>query len=86
MAGAQTVTKASGEPTGEILFTTEPRSFVICGSLGEFRPSMESTSGSSVRSTLSPNLLRPEISRSTNIRRARFIVEAERKDDGGAAA
>jgi hypothetical protein len=33
----ETITTADGEPTGEILFTTEPRSFVIRGSLSEFQ-------------------------------------------------
>ncbi|WP_240231189.1 Shedu immune nuclease family protein [Devosia lacusdianchii] len=30
------ITDSSGEPSGETLFTTEPRSYVICGRLSEF--------------------------------------------------
>jgi hypothetical protein len=84
----ETVTTASGEPTGEILFTTEPRSFVICGSLGEF----QAEHGINERKFRSfelyrRNLLRPEIITFDELyERARFIVEAERKDDGGTVA
>ncbi|WP_261332429.1 Shedu immune nuclease family protein [Rhizobium leguminosarum] len=31
------VTDSDGDPTGEMLYTTEPRSFVICGRLSEFQ-------------------------------------------------
>jgi hypothetical protein len=33
---AEPIEDTEGEPTGETLYTTEPRSFVICGTLGEF--------------------------------------------------
>ena len=35
-AGKMQVKKQNGEPTGEFVFATEPRSFVICGSLSQF--------------------------------------------------
>ncbi|MEJ8474328.1 Shedu immune nuclease family protein [Roseibium algae] len=33
---SENITRQDGEPTGETLYTTEPRSFVICGRLTEF--------------------------------------------------
>lgn len=79
----ETITTAEGEPTGETLFTTEPRSFVICGNLGEF----QSDRGINERKFRSfelyrRNLIRPEIITFDELyERARFIVEAEHSED-----
>ena len=79
---------ADGDPTGEALFTTEPRSFVICGSLGEF----QAEHGINERKFRSfelyrRNLIRPEIVTFDELyERARFIVEAEHENDDSAAA
>lgn len=59
---AEPVADAEGEATGETLYTTEPRSFVICGSLDEF----EGKHGVNERKFRSfelyrRNLIRPEI-------------------------
>ena len=84
----ETIMSADGDPTGETLFTTEPRSFVICGSLGEFQVEH----GINERKFRSfelyrRNLIRPEIVTFDELyERARFIVEAEHKNDDGAAA
>lgn len=56
------VTDTSGEPTGETIYTTEPRSFVICGRLSEF----DGEHGVNERKFASferfrRNLLRPEV-------------------------
>lgn len=82
----EAITTASGEPTGETLFTTEPRSFVICGNLGEFR----AEHGINERKFRSfelyrRNLIRPEIITFDELYgRARFIVDAERKEETSA--
>jgi antiviral defense system Shedu protein SduA len=84
----ETISTADGEPTGETLFTTEPRSFVICGSLGEF----QAEHGINERKFRSfelyrRNLIRPEIVTFDELfERARFIVEAERKSDSEAVS
>lgn len=59
---AEPVADAEGEPTGETLYTSEPRSFVICGRLNEF----EGERGVNDRKFRSfelyrRNLIRPEI-------------------------
>jgi len=84
----ETIMSADGDPTGEALFTTEPRSFVICGSLGEF----QAEHGINERKFRSfelyrRNLIRPEIVTFDELyERARFIVEAEHENDDSAAA
>ncbi|MER9185931.1 Shedu anti-phage system protein SduA domain-containing protein [Mesorhizobium australicum] len=80
-----TVYDVDGNPTGEILFTTEPRSYVICGSLSEF----QTTPGVNDRKFRSfelyrRNLVRPEVVTFDELyQRARLIVEA---DQGTVAA
>jgi hypothetical protein len=75
----EAITDADGEPTGETLFTTEPRSFVICGRLTEF----QGEHGGNERRFRSfelfrRNLLHPEVITFDELyERARFIVEAE---------
>ena len=75
----EAITDADGELTGEILFTTEPRSFVICGRLREF----QGEHGVNVRRFRSFDLFRRNQFRSEFVtfdelsERARFIVEAE---------
>lgn len=72
------VTDGDGEPTGETIYTTEPRSFVICGRLTEF----EGEHGVNERRFASferfrRNLLRPEIITFDELyERARLIVAA----------
>ncbi|RWQ69652.1 MAG: DUF4263 domain-containing protein [Mesorhizobium sp.] len=72
------VTDRDGAPTGERLFTTEPRSFVICGRLSEF----QEEHGVNERKFRSfelyrRNLIRPEIVTFDELyERARFIVES----------
>lgn len=72
------VTDGNGEPTGETIYTTEPRSFVICGRLTEF----EGEHGVNERKFASferfrRNLLRPEIITFDELyERARLIVAA----------
>lgn len=84
----ETIVGTDGNPTGESLFTTEPRSFVICGSLGEF----QAEHGINERKFRSfelyrRNLIRPEIVTFDELyERARFIVEAERTSEDSAAA
>jgi hypothetical protein len=79
----ETVSAVSGEPTGETLFTIEPRSFVICGSLAEFK----TEHGINERKFRSfelyrRNLLRPEIITFDELfERARFIVETDSGND-----
>jgi antiviral defense system Shedu protein SduA len=84
----ETITTADGEPTGETLFTTEPRSFVICGSLGEFQAEHGINDGKFRSFELyRRNLIRPEIVTFDELyERARFIVEAERKGENDAAS
>ncbi len=75
------------DPTGETLFTTEPRSFVICGSLAAF----QAEHGINERKFRSfeldrRKLIRPEIITFDELyERARFIVEAEHENDDGTA-
>lgn len=84
----ETVMSADGNPTGETLFTTEPRSYVICGNLGEF----QAEHGISERKFRSfelyrRNLIRPEIVTFDELyERARFIVEAEHNNADGVAS
>lgn len=72
------VADGDGEPTGETIYTTEPRSFVICGRLSEF----EGEHGVNERRFASferfrRNLLRPEIITFDELyERARLIVAA----------
>jgi hypothetical protein len=77
----ETVADASGEPTGETLFTTEPRSFVLCGRLSEFQ-TQHGVNERKFRSfeLYRRNLLRPEIITFDELyERARFIVETQRE-------
>jgi hypothetical protein len=70
---------ADGNPTGEILFTAEPRSYVICGSLAEFQanPGVNDRKFRSFE-LYRRNLLRPEIVTFDELyQRARLIVEAQ---------
>lgn len=75
----EAMTDADGQLTGETLFTTEPRSFVICGRLQEF----QGEHGISERrfrafELYRRNLVRPEVITFDELyERARFIVEAE---------
>lgn len=68
----------NGEPTGETIYTTEPRSFVICGRLNEF----EGEHGVNERKfgcfeRFRRNLLRPEVITFDELyERARLIVSA----------
>jgi Domain of unknown function (DUF4263) len=84
----ETITTADGEPTGEILFTTEPRSFVIRGSLSEF----QAGHGINERKFRSfelyrRHLIRPEIVTFDELyARARFIVDTEHNNDIGKLA
>lgn len=79
----ETIVDREGNPTGETIFTTEPRSFVICGSLSEF----QAEHGINERKFRSfelyrRNLIRPEIITFDELyERARFIVEADRAHD-----
>jgi len=72
------VTDSDGEPSGETIYTTEPRSFVICGRLNEF----EGEHGVNERKFASferfrRNLLRPEVVTFDELyERARMIVAA----------
>lgn len=83
----ETVYDVNGNPTGEILFTTEPRSYVICGSLSEF----QTTSGVNDRRFRSfelyrRNLVRPEVVTFDELyQRARLIVEANQGTDANHA-
>ncbi|NEJ88855.1 DUF4263 domain-containing protein [Rhizobium leguminosarum] len=67
-----------GDPTGETIYTTEPRSFVICGRLNEF----ETEHGINERKfgcfeRFRRNLLRPEVVTFDELyERARLIVDA----------
>jgi hypothetical protein len=75
---AQPVEDADGEATGETLYTTEPRSFVICGRLGEFEGEHgvnERKFGSFER--FRRNLLKPEVVTFDELyERACLIVQA----------
>ena len=67
-----------GDPTGEALFTTEPRSFVICGRLSEFQAE-HGVNEPKFRSfeLHRRNLIRPEVVTFDELfQRARLIVEA----------
>jgi hypothetical protein len=72
------VTDGDGDPTGETIYTTEPRSFVICGRLTEF----QAEHGVNERKFASferfrRNLLRPEVITFDELfERARLIVAA----------
>lgn len=82
------VSDSDGDPTGEILFTTEPRSFVICGSLNEF----EGEHGVNERKfgcfeRFRRNLFRPEVITFDELyERARLIVSASDPNDSGQPA
>ncbi len=68
-----------GDPTGEVLFTTEPRSYVICGSLAEFQAD-HGVNDLKFRSfeLYRRNLLRPEVITFDELyQRARLIVQAQ---------
>lgn len=73
------VTDNDGDPTGEMIYTTEPRSFVICGRLSEFqgeRGVNERKFGCFER--FRRNLFRPEIVTFDELyERARLIVEGD---------
>ncbi|CAN7683705.1 DUF4263 domain-containing protein [Rhizobium sp. LjRoot30] len=77
------VTDNDGEPTGETIYATEPRSFVICGRLSEF----EGEHGVNERKFASferfrRNLLRPEVVTFDELyERARLIVAASDSPD-----
>ncbi|MGV8955189.1 MAG: Shedu immune nuclease family protein [Cypionkella sp.] len=73
------VTNQGGEPTGETLFTTEPRSFVICGRLSEFLGG-QGVNERRFRSfeLFRRNLTRPEIVTFDELyERASFIVDTQ---------
>lgn len=73
------ITDKEGNPTGETLFTTEPRSYVVVGRLSEFQ-SEHGINSQKFRSfeLYRRNLLRPEIITFDELyQRARYIVEAE---------
>lgn len=78
----ESIADTRGDPTGETLFTTEPRSFVICGRLDEFRAEL----GVNERKFRSfelfrRNLLRPEIVTFDELyERARYIVDMEHSE------
>ncbi|MCY0148194.1 DUF4263 domain-containing protein [Hoeflea sp. G2-23] len=75
----ETVYAVDGTPTGEILFTTEPRSYVICGCLSEFQtaPGVNDRKFRSFE-LFRRNLLRPEVVTFDELyQRARMIVEAD---------
>jgi Domain of unknown function (DUF4263) len=73
------VKNADGDPTGEVIYTTEPRSYVICGSLAEF----QTQNGVNERKFRSfelyrRNLLRPEVVTFDELyQRARLIIETQ---------
>jgi hypothetical protein len=72
------VADREGDPTGETLFTTEPRSFVICGRLSEFQAEL-GVNEPKFRSfeLYRRNLIRPEVVTFDELfQRARLIVEA----------
>ncbi|MDX8521148.1 Shedu immune nuclease family protein [Mesorhizobium dulcispinae] len=75
----ETVYDVDGNPTGEVIFTTEPRSYVICGSLTEF----QTNPGVNDRKfrcfeLYRRNLVRPEVVTFDELyQRARLIVEAD---------
>ncbi|MGH0288695.1 MULTISPECIES: Shedu immune nuclease family protein [Sinorhizobium] len=77
------LTDNGGEPTGETIYTTEPRSFVICGRLNEF----EGEHGVNERKfgcfeRFRRNLLRPEVITFDELyERARPIVDASESTD-----
>ena len=79
----EAITAPDGEPTGETIFTTEPRSFVICGRLDEFH----AEHGVNERKFRSfelyrRNLIRPEIVTFDELyERARFIVDVQQGED-----
>lgn len=74
----ETVTNVDGAPTGETLYTTEPRSFVICGRLNQFG----NDQGVNERKFRSfelyrRNLIRPEIVTFDELyERAQLIIKA----------
>lgn len=73
------IVDANGNPTGETLFTTEPRSFVVCGRLAEFQTE-RGVNEKKFRSfeLYRRNLMRPEIVTFDELyQRARLIVAAE---------
>lgn len=79
----ETVTDAKGEPTGETLFTTEPRSYVVCGRLTEFLGA-HGVNERRFRSfeLFRRGLARPEIITFDELyERARYVVESD--DFGG---
>jgi Domain of unknown function (DUF4263) len=84
----ETITTADCEPTGETLFTTEPRSFVICGSLGAFQAEHDINERKFRSFELyRRNLIGPEIITFDELyERARFIVEAEHNNENSAAS
>ncbi|MCT2581126.1 MAG: DUF4263 domain-containing protein [Mesorhizobium sp.] len=75
----ETVYDVDGNPTGEVIFTTEPRSYVICGSLTEFQtnPGVNDRKFRSFE-LYRRNLVRPEVVTFDELyQRARLIVEAD---------
>jgi hypothetical protein len=79
----EAITDADGELTDETLFTTEPRSYVLCGRLTEF----QGEHGVNERRFRSfelyrRNLLKPEVVTFDELyERARFLVKAESGPD-----
>lgn len=77
-AASERLADADGDPTGETIYTTEPRSYVICGRLSEF----EAEHGVNERKfscfeRYRRNLVRPEILTYDELyQRARLIVQA----------
>jgi len=75
----ETIRDVDGNPNGEVLYTAEPRSYVICGSLTEFQtnPGVNDRKFRSFE-LYRRNLLRPEIVTFDELfQRARLIVEAQ---------
>ena len=81
---AEKISNPTGDPTGETIYTAEPRSYVICGRLSEF----QSEHGINERKFRSfeifrRNLVRPEIVTFDELyERARLILEANNSRAG----
>lgn len=75
----ESVKDTDGNPTGEVLYTTEPRSYVICGNLAEFQAD-RGVNDRKFRSfeLYRRNLLRPEIVTFDELhQRALLVVQAQ---------
>ena len=77
---------ASGDPTGEQLFAYQPRSFLVVGSLEEFRTQAGGINIDKYRSfeLFRRNIARPEIVTFDELyERAKFIVDCDESDYNG---